>query len=163
MRRILALFLLPFLFSCTASRPPTARPAPAKPYVRDTIRLLTQNQSAEIENLLAEHNAKGPGRLYLTIVEKLPPHTTLEKFARAKINEEPFKPNEKNDRILFLIAYKSRKLRIETSREVWPILTDAYCKSVIDKEILPHFKEGKFYLGIKLALQRLIKKLEQGK
>ncbi|MDP2060027.1 MAG: TPM domain-containing protein, partial [Flavobacteriaceae bacterium] len=38
------------------------------------------------------------------------------------------------------------------------ILTDEICKEVIDNTIIPEFKNGEFYSGIKKGVNELIKK-----
>jgi uncharacterized protein len=109
--------------------------------------------------LLSTHNQKGPGRIFVVIVEKLPPDKSVEQFARDRINQPPPAAGEKLDRVLLAIALHDRKMRIETSKDVSTLLSDAFCKSVIDKTIAPHFKQTNYFQGIHTGLSALTNKL----
>jgi len=47
-------------------------------------------------------------------------------------------------------------LRIEVGYDLEEILTNAVCKHIIDTDIVPDFKKGDFYNGIKKGLQSII-------
>jgi len=51
-----------------------------------------------------------------------------------------------------------RQIGIATGLGIELILTDEICKDVIDQTIIPEFKEGKFYDGIKNGVTELIEK-----
>ena len=127
----------------------------------DEAAVLTPQQHKEISSLLLDHNRKGPGRISVFIAKQLPPDTTIEKFAKNKINEQPLAPNEKADRILIAIALQDRKMRIETSREVWAALPEQFCKEVINQKMTPQFKEKKYFEGIHAGISALITRLTQ--
>ena len=70
-------------------------------------------------------------------------------------------PKERNDRILVVVALKDRKLRIETSREVWELLTDEECATIIQEQFIPQFREGNYYQGIHDGIVAMISQLEE--
>ncbi len=158
--RVLILSLLiPIGLGCTKPQPKTAKSTVKTHYLRDEVQLLNNQQAGEIERMLSKHNAKGPGQIEVRIVRSLPPNTDIKAFAYQIINEGS---GSKSDRILFLLAYKDRKLRIETSREVWPMLTDRECDRIIAQDILPNFKKNDFFAGIKLGLLEIVHELRAG-
>jgi len=53
-----------------------------------------------------------------------------------------------------------RQIGIATGTGTELILTDKICKEVIDKIIIPKFKNGEFYGGIKKGIAELIAKWE---
>jgi len=56
---------------------------------------------------------------------------------------------EKEDNGLFiLIARDDRKIDIEVGYGIEPFLTDGLAKRVIDRVIMPSFKQGKYYQGL---------------
>ncbi len=129
-------------------------------YVTDAANLLSREQMEEISALLEEHNQKGLGRIYLCIIEGLPEGKTIEEYSYEKINEKPRRADEKRDKILIAVAMQNRTLRIETSQDVWPVLTDEYCKKITSEVMIPKFKQGEYYQGIKDGITNLLHKLE---
>lgn len=127
--------------------------------VTDEAGILSEKQRDQINSLIATHNQKGPGRIAVLIVQKLPPGTTIEQLAAARINQPLPATGEKLDRVLLAIALHDRKMRIETSKDVWPLLSDSFCKTVIDKTIAPHFRQTNYFEGIHAGLSALTNKL----
>jgi uncharacterized protein len=132
-------------------------------FVTDHAQLLSPGELARITTKLKAHNSSGPGKLFLAIVKNLPANTTIEQLGKLKINEQLPLPNEKNDRIMLIVAIKDRKLRVETSKDVWDILTDDYCKTVISEKITPRFKEQRFAEGIEAGFDSIIEQLTKVK
>jgi hypothetical protein len=131
------------------------------PVLSDEAHLLSREHAAEISKVLEAHNARGPGRIYVVIIKQLPPGATIEGYALKKINEPPPAKNEKADRTLVAIAVNDRKLRIETSKEVWERLPDSFCKSVIGDTITPKFKQQQYYEGLHAGILALTARLRQ--
>ena len=154
--------LLVALFVCWhAVVPCCSAEANTYPLITDEAAVLTPEQHEEISALLLAHNKKGPGRISVFIATKLPPETTIEKFARDKINSPPPTAREKADRILIALALEDRKMRIETSRQVWAALPDSFCRDVITQKMAPQFKDKKYFEGIQAGISALIAKLTQ--
>ncbi len=55
----------------------------------------------------------------------------------------------KNNGVLILVSRNPRSVRITTGIGVENILTDYDCGRIIDETIVPAFKEGNFYAGIR--------------
>jgi uncharacterized protein len=161
---LLSIFFL-FLISCKALSltvdQTSSNTQMSEPYIDDNVGLLTNEQVNELSALLDRHNRTELGRLYLCIIEKLPDGKTIEQYTYEKINEKPKEPNERRDKILLLMAMENRQLRIETSRDVWPILTDEFCKEITSKVIVPKFKREQYYNGIKEGIMAMIEKLKE--
>jgi len=117
----------------------------------DEAGVLSDKERDEIKKLISAHNEKGPGRVYVVVIDKLPAGTTIEQFASTRINQPPLGAKEKADRVLLAVAVQDRKMRIETSKNVWALVPDAFCKSVIDKTIAPRFKERNYFQGFMRA------------
>lgn len=127
----------------------------------DDAKLLTAKENEVISDILSIHNSEGPGRISIFTIKELPKDVSIERYAYGLVNAIPWYENEKRDRILLLIAVKDRKLRIETSRDVWDLLTDDECRHIIKNVIAPEFKKERFYAGINSGLIALINELKQ--
>ena len=130
-------------------------------FLRDDIGLLNREQQQEITGLLTEHNKKFPGRIYLDLLHKLPDGKTIQQYAYDRLNEQPRMPDEKADKILIVVAISDKAVRIETSRDVWQVLSDDYCRQVNREIMIPKFKLGEYFAGIKSGIEALINKLEK--
>ncbi len=58
---------------------------------------------------------------------------------------------------MILFSKNLREIRISTGSGTEQKLTDEICKNVIDKTIIPEFKNGEYYSGIESGLNELIK------
>ena len=62
----------------------------------------------------------------------------------------------KDNGVILLVFKNDRKVRIEVGYGLEGVLTDATSKLIIENEIAPRFKQGKFDEGIEAAVQAII-------
>jgi len=129
--------------------------------IEDSSNLLTKEQQNEIQRILFAHNQNYLGRIHLQIIPKLPQNLTIEEYSFQCLDRRPFLANEKNDRILIVIALANHKIRITTSQDVVTKLGDKYCGEVIEKYFIPSFKKNDYYQGVIAGLKMMIEKLEK--
>jgi uncharacterized protein len=157
----LALVILAFVNACAHVPRPVATSAVDDQYVKDQAAVLTMEQRADLVKMLAAHNHKGPGIITLQILCKLPLDTSIEDYAFAKINEGASLLNEKSSRILIVVAMENRKLRIEIAESISLILSNEYCKEVIDNLMVPRFKQSQYFAGISAGIGAIVERLER--
>ncbi|NWF50673.1 MAG: TPM domain-containing protein [Ignavibacteriaceae bacterium] len=64
---------------------------------------------------------------------------------------------EKRDNgVLFLIAKKDRKMRIEVGYGLEGVLTDAHSSSIIRNVVAPHFRKEEYFAGITAGINAII-------
>ncbi|HMG66593.1 MAG TPA: TPM domain-containing protein [Chitinophagaceae bacterium] len=66
----------------------------------------------------------------------------------------------KNNGILIAISRGYRRIRIQNGYGIEKILSNGETKEIIDNDMIPSFKEAKYFEGTLNGLQALIKKLE---
>ena len=73
--------------------------------------------------------------------------------------EEAWKLGRKgvDDSLLLVIAKNDRKLHIEVGYGLEGVVPDAVAKRVIEDDIVPRFKQGDFYGGIRAGMDRLMR------
>ena len=133
------------------------------PLLADKADALTATQRDELIALYQSHNATNIGRLFVLILAALPETQTIEVYAKAAINVTPLQDGERNDRILIVVAIKDRKIRIETSRDVWEMLTDEECAAIIREQITPQFRKQNYYQGLADGIAAMLRKLKTAK
>ena len=157
----LAVFQNPFCRNLFAVQSDSQVRFSARPYIFDESGIPSDEQREALSDLLTAHNQAGSGRIFVLIIKDLPSDRTIEAYARLKINEEDRLPAEPNDRILILIAIQNREIRIETSQDVWSVLPDSYCRTVIMQIMAPNFKRSDYYSGVHSAIEELSNKLRE--
>ena len=65
---------------------------------------------------------------------------------------------EKNNGLTIVVCNPCKQIGIATGTGTELILTDEICKKVIEEKIIPEFKNGEFYNGIKKGVIELIEK-----
>ncbi|MXO57570.1 TPM domain-containing protein [Pontixanthobacter gangjinensis] len=66
---------------------------------------------------------------------------------------------ERNDGVLLIVAPNERKTRIEVGYGLEPVLTDGLTTLIVQKQMLPFFKEGDYVGGINIATDTIIQQL----
>ncbi|KXS33967.1 MAG: uncharacterized protein AWU56_2475 [Idiomarina sp. T82-3] len=84
---------------------------------------------------------------------------SLEGYSIKVVDEWKLGTKEKDRGLLFLVAKKERKVRIEVGQGLEGEITDLFSKRVID-QMTPYFKRGEFGAGLKLGLGQVLKKLD---
>ena len=121
----------------------------------DLTNSLDSVQIADIESDLARlENEKG-SQIFVLIL----PSTAPEDIAQFGIRlAEEWQAGRKkiDDGVILIVAKDDRALRIEVGKGLEGAIPDAVSKRIIEEQILPQFRNGNFYDGIKLGVQSLI-------
>jgi len=66
---------------------------------------------------------------------------------------------ERNDGVILLVALAERRSRIEVGYGLEPVLTDGMSTLILQRQMLPRFKEGDYVGGINIAADTIIQQL----
>lgn len=72
----------------------------------------------------------------------------VEDFANRVFEEARLGQKDKNNGVLILVAVNDRAVRIEVGYGLEGVLTDALSRQIIEKEVLPRFRQGQYYGGL---------------
>ena len=122
--------------------------------VHDRAGLLSADEAAELERLARDVEQKTTAQLAVVTVTSLDGQT-VEEYAHDLFNAWGIGQKKSNNGVLFLIAPKERRLRIEVGYGLEPLLTDARCGEIRDREIVPRFKANDYAGGIKAGTRAL--------
>lgn len=132
---------------------------PLEHRVTDLTNTLNQNQKQALEQTLAEfEHRKGP-QIAVLMVPTTEPETIDQYAVRV---EETWKLGRKgvDDSVLLVISKQERKLRFEVGYGLEGVLPDAAAKRIIEDDIVPRFRQGDFYGGIRAGLDRVMRTVE---
>jgi len=116
-------------------------------YVNDFANLLTREQGASLNDELAAFEKKTAIEIAVVTVPWLN-NQSIEDYTRGLAKEWGVGKRGQNNGVVFLIAPKERKMRIETASGVRSILTDSRADQIRDNAVLPRFKAGDMAQGI---------------
>ena len=149
---LLVALVIPFLLWAAEIPPLKAR-------VTDLTGTLSAEQRSALEQTLAEFERRKGAQLALLMVASTQPETIEQYAVRV---EEAWKLGRKgvDDSLLLVIAKNDRKLHIEVGYGLEGVVPDAVAKRVIEDDIVPRFKQGDFYGGIRAGMDRLMRLVE---
>ena len=158
---LLGFFLfIPLLFSQALNdkiNPETAKnyspyPAPAGGYITDLAGIITDKDKKFLNHIIYQTEKKTGVEIAVVTINSIFDYkgagTTIEEFAKGLFDKWGIGNMPKNDGVLLLVATKDRKVRIELGAG-YGHRKDRIAKRIIDKNIIPYFKKGKFSEGIK--------------
>lgn len=157
MKFLSKLFLLLLIFTSAKAQD---FPKPMNPprLVNDFASFFNSNEQAQLEQLLLTYNDTTSTEISIVTVPSLNDYE-INDYGTRLFNQWGIGKKTKNNGVLILITPKSAEgkgqITIITGYGVEGILPDAVCNRIIDTEVLPRFKEGANFEGVKAAVSTI--------
>src|SRR3989344_5692087 len=155
-----AVFVVVLLLVATATAHAQQYPK-ATGHVNDFANLLTREQGASLNDELAAFEKKTTIEIAVVTVPWLN-NQSIEDYTRGLAKEWGVGKRGQNNGVVFLIAPKERKMRIETASGVRAILTDSRADQIRDSGVLPRFRAGNMAQGIIDGTHKIMRVLDAG-
>ncbi|WP_370088265.1 YgcG family protein [Ekhidna sp.] len=123
--------------------------------VTDLANLLSTNEEAYLTNQLKLLEDRKGSQLAILTVNTTAPET-IEQFSIRVVDQWKLGREDADDGVLLIVAKNDRKLRIEVGYGLEGAIPDAYAKRIINNIIVPHFRDGDYYLGIEEGVEAII-------
>jgi uncharacterized protein len=131
------------------------RPQPAR-LVNDFTNTLTPDQKATLESKLVAYDDSTSNQVAVVIVSTTNDYAPVD-YA-TKLGREWGVGNKKtNNGVIVLVAKNDRAVFIAPGYGLEGALPDITCKSIIENEIKPNFRNEDFYKGLDLGTTAIIK------
>jgi len=154
MRRLFFFILIAVSFlACYGQNIPDPMVPPR--LVNDFTGLLTTEQQIALNNKLLQFNNETSTQIYVVTYDDLQGYPIAE-FASLLGDKWGIGQKGKDNGIVVLVSPGNREVTIQTGYGIEGVVTDALAKRIIETEIIPAFKEGKYYEGIDKATDVLI-------
>lgn len=131
-----------------------ANPGTPTGFVNDFAQIFTPDQKQTLEQSLKDFEVQTTHEISVVTIPTLAGDTienyANELFADWKIGKEGI-----DNGVLLLIALEDKKVRIEVGYGLEGALTDAESKYIIDKVIIPAFKNGQFAEGVQAGVETI--------
>jgi len=125
--------------------------------VSDYEKVLNESQISHLTKIISEYEQKTTREIAIVTVSSIEPYESIADYSTDLANEWGIGNPESDNGLLILFSKNLREIRISTGLGTEKKLTDETCKNVIDKTIIPEFKNGDYYKGIEKGLNELIK------
>lgn len=147
------LFLIPVFLGMSQNIP--ERPSPPQ-LVNDYTNTLTADQRATLEQKLVAYDDSTSNQIVIVIVPTTNDYDPAD-YA-TKLGRAWGVGNKKtNNGVVLLVAKNDRKVFIAPGYGLEGALPDITCKSIIDNEITPNFKQDDFFRGLNLGTSAIFK------
>lgn len=132
-----------------------ANPGAPRGFVNDFANLLSVPERASLEEELVEFEKETSNEIAVVTVPSLG-GDTVENFAEKLFVDWKIGKEGKDNGILLLVARDDRGARIEVGYGLEGALTDAQSIWILDNEIVPRFREGKYFDGLSGAVDKIM-------
>lgn len=126
--------------------------------VTDAAQLLTVDQEAALSAKLEKLEQATKHQMVVATVPSLEGQDVAE-FTVRLTNSWGIGRKGYNDGVVLLVAPKERKARIAVGHGLEKKLPDGLCQEIMDRRILPRFREGDLAGGIDAGVDALVAKL----
>jgi len=128
--------------------------------INDYGQVFTESQRTELSKIIYDYDIKTTRQIVVVTIDSIKPYQDIQKYATDLGQTWGVGNAEKNNGLTIVVCNPCRQIGIATGKGTELILTDEICKEVIDNKIIPEFKNGEFYNGIKNGVTELIEKWE---
>lgn len=134
---------------------------PPKGWTNDFVYLFSDNEVQSLDSLIGDYEKKTSVEFSVaTIDASMLGSMEFEAYTLRMLNTWGVGKKGKNNGILIVIAPDIRKVRIENGYGIEKVISDEETKEVIDKAMVPHFKEGRYFEGTKAAIIAMMNQLK---
>lgn len=153
-----SLLLIVFAFSFSFAQFDIPNKPKFQTSVYDYINLLSASQKNSLEKKLIKYSDTTSTQIVLTIISSTKGENI--NFLGAQWGEKWGIGQEKEDNgILIILAKDDRKIGINTGEGIEYLLTDALSKRIIERDIIPYFKQNDYYGGLNKGIESIFEVL----
>ena len=126
--------------------------------INDYDSIFSPSQRKELSDILYDYNIETTRQIVVVTIDNIKPYSDIRKFTTDLGKYWGVGTAEKDNGLIILLCKPCGQIQISTGYGTERILTDEICKQVIDRTIIPEFKNGEYYSGIKNGVTELIEK-----
>ncbi len=126
--------------------------------INDYGQLFSKSEQTELTKILQDYETATTRQIVVVTVDDISPYKDIQKYATYLGQSWQIGTAEENNGLVIVVCKPCQQVGIATGTGTELILTDDICKKVIDKTMIPEFKQEEFYTGIKNGVIELIKK-----
>ncbi len=130
------------------------RPSPPR-LVNDFANFLSPSERQQLENKLVAYDDSTSSQIAIVTITDLGVYEESQ-YAFELAEKWGIGRKHKNNGILILASKEPRAVFIATGYGLEDVLPDAICKRIVERIVIPNFKNGNFYAGFDEATDEII-------
>ena len=141
-----------------ATPPPSVQAVFPEPvgYVNDFEHILSPAQEKELTEQITRFEKQTSNQIAIVTIDSIAPYPTMQAYATDLSNTWGVGQKGKDNGLLIIVSARLRQARIATGLGTEKILTDEICQEIMDAHMLPQFKNGHYFNGLKTGVTELI-------
>ncbi|MDD5469808.1 MAG: TPM domain-containing protein [Candidatus Peribacteraceae bacterium] len=125
-------------------------------FVTDEARVLTQEQQQTLEDRLSAYREETSNEIAILVLRSLAGEVIAD--VAVDVGRKWGIGTSANDNgILILMSYDDREVFIATGYGLEGAVPDIVAKGIVEKDIVPAFRDGRYFEGLQAAVESLIK------
>ena len=133
----------------------TLPPAPQR-HFNDYAEVLSVSDARQFDQRLARYEQETTNQFVVALFPKLETRSSLEDYTRRVMNAWKVGQADKNNGVVLFVFIKDRKMRIQVGSGLTSVLSDAFCKRILDEKLTPAFRGGDYAQGLRAAVDAVI-------
>jgi len=125
-------------------------------YTSDFEKIFAAKQINELDSLIIDFEKNTSNEIAIITVDNIGNYSDFNKYALDLSNKWGVGKAGKDNGLTIVFCNKMRQIRINTGTQTGHILTDEICNRILQEIILPSFRKGDYFEGIKNGLKELI-------
>ncbi|MCA9054867.1 MAG: TPM domain-containing protein, partial [Planctomycetaceae bacterium] len=121
--------------------------------INDFAELLSPADEETLENRCRQLREKTGAQLAVVVLKSLE-GGQIDDFGEKLFRKWGIGQADRNNGVLLLVAIKDRKARIEVGYDLEPVLPDALAGRILNEQLFPQFKAGRYFAGLQSAVNR---------
>jgi uncharacterized protein len=129
-------------------------------YVNDFEKVFSSEQILELNKIIEKHEKETTNQIVIVSIDSFAPFETLFDYSLKLANHWGVGLKDKNNGIVIVFGKQIRQIRIQVGYGLEKKLKNEEAKKIIDNVMIPDFKNGDYFKGIKNGLTEIIKEIE---
>ena len=129
-------------------------------YVNDFEGIFTQDQIKELNDIISKQEKETTNEIAIVSITSFEPYETLFDYSLDLANNWGIGKKDKDNGIAIVFGKQIRQISIQVGYGLENKLKDEEAKKIIDNIIIPEFKKGDFFIGIKNGLIEIINEIK---
>ena len=166
MKKVTLILMVVLLIGCnqkevTAQKPNFVDSLPKiEAIVTDFENVLSKEEEEQLTHAIIDFEAKTTNEIVIVTVKNIAPYDDIFDYSQDLANKTGVGKKDKNNGIMIVVCASQHKIQIQNGDGILPKLSNEQTKVILEQTILPEFKEGKYYNGLKNGIAEIIKALQ---
>jgi len=146
------------IISCFSCKTNNSKIEASQAVVQDYSNMFSKKEEQQLAKKIINYEAQTTNQICIYTIDSIPNNETAVYHAASIANRLGVGTKEKNNGLLMLISRLDRQVAIATGAGTENTITDSIAKTIIEKTIVPKFRDTLYFEGVTMGLDSILKK-----